>query len=291
MIAQITPNLLTMKRKTLPALASALALCSPLTGALITTGIYDEQDDQTNSINFEMGYSGNTTWTTGIGQTLGADQIVPLADFKTNVADAFAAGRGGVITFDGVDQGDYTQVPSFSASFAEGSKSLTFTNVDGHGGHYSVSSGGGRTPISGDQYLGTGGNPHFNFDLTNSGFEENEEVASIGVTLLGRDGTGTGRNFRVIAFYTNGIDTGSSSTFRSFNMENGNTTQDSFSGIVAPDGYWITGLRIHSDNGVFTGIDDLAFTTAIIPEPGTYALLFGALALTAATLVRRRRRL
>jgi hypothetical protein len=280
-----------MNRKTLPAIATALAFGIPLQGALITTGIYDEQEAQPNSVNFEMGYSSNATWTTGIGQTLGAAQIVSLADFKTNVADAFAAGRGGVITFDGVNPEDYNQIQSFSSSFAEGAKSLTFTNVDGHGGNYSINTGGGRTTISGEHYLGTGGNPHYNFDLTSSGFEAGENVVSIGVTLLGRNSNGTGRNFRVIAFYTDGINNGSSSTFRSFDMQNGNGTQDSFSGIVAPEGYWITRLRVHSDNSIFTSIDDLAFTTAIIPEPGTYALLFGALALTAATLVRRRRRL
>lgn len=280
-----------MNRKTLPALATALAFGLPLQGALITTGIYDEQEAQPNSINFEMGYSSNATWTTGIGQTLGAAQIVSLADFKTNVADAFAAGRGGVITFDGVDPAAYNGVQSFDISFAEGTKQVTLTNrIDGT---YSISPpSNNRTAISGDQFLSTGGNPHFDFDFTAfNGFEPNEQVTSIGVTLLGRGGNGTGRNFRVIAFYTDGINNGSSSTFRTFDMQNGNGTQDSFSGIVAPAGHWITSLRVHSDNSIFTSIDDLTFTTAIIPEPGTYALLFGALALTAATLVRRRRRL
>ena len=263
-------------------------------GALITTGIYDEQIAQSNSINFEMGYSGNSTWTTGIGQDLGAAQIISLADFKANVAEAQAEGRGGVITFDGVDPADYNNVQSFVASFAEGTKQMTLANrLDGS---YSISPPlTNRTAISGDHFLSTGGpggNAHFDFDFTDfSGFEPNEQVTSVGVTLLGRDGSGTGKNFRVIARYTNGVEAGSTSTFRSFDMQSGNTTQDSFSGIAAPEGYWITSLRVHSDNNIFTGIDDLAFTTAIIPEPGTYTLFFGALALTGSVLVRRSRRL
>ncbi len=281
-----------MNQKNLLLLSAAAFLFSvPLHGAtLLTTGVYDEQDVQTNSVNHEMGFSSNTTWTTGIGQTLGADQIIPLEDFKTQVAAAHANGRGGVINFDGVNPDDYSGMQSFGASFADGAKTLTFENrIDGS---YSINDPrGDRTAISGDQFLATSGNPHFDFNLTNFvGFEQHEQVVSIGVTVLGRDGQGTGRNFRVIARYTDGNDTGSSSTFRSFDMENGNTTEDSFSGIMAPDGYWITSLRVHSDNGIFTGIDDLAFTTTIIPEPRTVGLSTGIFALFGVLWLRRRQR-
>lgn len=277
-----------MNYKIISALAIGLAVTIPLQGALLTTGIYDEQDVQPNAVDFEMGFSSNATWTTGIGQDLGAGQIISLAEFKANLTTAFASGQGGVVHFDGVAPVDFSGMQAFSGSFAEGAKELSFTNREGNGGSYSISSGGGRTQISGDQYLSTGGNAHFDFVLNGTGFEANEKVVSIGVTLLGREDQGTGRNFRVIGFYTNGVDVSSSSTFRSFDMQNGNTSQDSFAGIVAPAGHWIERVRVHSDNGVFTGIDDLAFTTAIIPEPSTIALLLGSAALLVAS--RRRRR-
>lgn len=64
-----------MKPKSLILLLS-VALAGMLPAApLVATGIYDEQDVQTNTVNFQMAYSGNATWTTGIGQTLGAAQI------------------------------------------------------------------------------------------------------------------------------------------------------------------------------------------------------------------------
>lgn len=246
-----------------PILLFAAALAAtPATAALIATGIYDEQSVQTNAVDFSMPYSDNTNFTTGIGLTLGAAQIRTDAEFKPLVEAAFADGRGGVITFDGVDNADYSQVQSFSVSFAGGTKGLTFANRIG--GHHSIAGpGGDRTAISGSQYLGTGGNPHFDLDLTDfTGFGPNEKITAIGVTLLGRNNQGTGRNYRVIARYTNGVADGSSATFRSLDMQAGNTTQDSFSGIVAPTGFWITSIRVQSDSGTFTSLDDLAFITS-----------------------------
>jgi hypothetical protein len=255
------------------------------TAALIATGIYDEQGVQTNAVDFSMAYSGNATWTTGIGQMLGAAQIMNLATFKPLVEAAFTVGAGGVISFDGVDNADYSNIQTIDISFAGGTKQMTLSNrIDGS--HSIAGPAGDRTAISGDQFLGTGGNPHFDLDFANfSGFATDERITAIGVTILGRGGQGTGRNYRVVARYTNGVDIGGSSTFRSFDMQNGNTTQDSFAGIVAPDGYWITSMRVHADNGIFTGIDDIGFVTSTIPEPSS--ALLGILGLAA--MLRRRR--
>ncbi len=256
---------------------AAIFFATPcLHAALPVVGIYAEGAE--NEVDFTMGYSGNTTWTAGIGQELGASQILTLEEFSSQVATAFAEGRGGVINF---DNGSLNDNQSFTATFADGAKSIDFVNQPGHGGTYSISGpSGDRTGVSGDQFLTRGGNPHFDLVMTNEqGFEPDERVTAVGVTILGRDGQGTGRNFRVIAFYTNGLDSGSSSTFRSFDMENGNGTQDSFSGIVAPEGYWITRVRVHSDHGVFVGIDDLAFMTQTVSSlfdfEVPYAITFG----------------
>jgi autotransporter-associated beta strand protein len=245
----------------------SLAATALLEGqALVAGGIYDEQENQLNAVDFSMAYSGNATWTTGIGQTLGAEQIRTIAEFKPLVEAAFLTGNGGVINFDGVDPEAYRQVQSFDVSFAGGSKQMTLSNRIG--GSYSISGPGtDRTAISGSQYLTTGGNPHFDLNFTNfSGFGPNEKITAVGVTILGRSGQGTGRNYRVAARYTNGVETGSSSTFHSFDMQNGNASQDGFSGIVAPEGFWITSIAVNSDNGVFAALDDLAFVISdVIP--------------------------
>ena len=209
----------TLNRHQLFSLACISLLCvGKSTAALITTGIYDEQADQSNAVNFSMGYSGNTTWTIGIGQTLGAAQIMDVATFKPLVEAAFTVGTGGVISFDGVDSEDYNNLQNIDVSFAAGTKQMTLSNrIDGS---YSVAGpSGDRTAISGEQFLSTGGNPHFDFDFTAfTGFDTDERITAIGVTILGRNNQSTGRNYRVVARYTNGVDSGSSSTFRSFDM-------------------------------------------------------------------------
>jgi hypothetical protein len=35
-----------------------------------------------------MSYDSNSSWTTGIGQTLGAAQVIPLGQFKAHLAEA-----------------------------------------------------------------------------------------------------------------------------------------------------------------------------------------------------------
>jgi len=256
-----------MKPKSLiPLLSVALAGMLPA-APLVATGTYDEQGVQTNTVDFQMAYSSNATWTTGIGQSLGAAQIRNLATFKPQVEAAFLTGNGGVISFDGVDNANYNTIQAFDVSFAGGTKQLTLRNLI-DGSHSIAGPLGDRTAISGSQFLGTGGNPHFDLEFGGfTGFGPNEKITAVGLTVLGRSGQGTGRNYRVVARYTNGVDSGSSSTFRAFDMQNGNTTQDSFAGIVAPDGYWITSLRVHADSGIFTGIDDIGFVTSNVDNP------------------------
>lgn len=255
-------------RLSLLAGSAMIWMTTSAAASLPTSSLYDEQAQQPNAVNFTMAYSSNTSWTTGIGQTLGASQIIDLASFTAAIKAAAVEGRAGVIDFDGVEAANYAEIQSFTATFAGGAKSITFTNRDGHGGNYAISPPRtDRTAISGDQFLSTGGNPHFDFQIDEfTGFDPGEKVTTIGVTILGRNGQGTGQNLRVIAFYTNGILNGSSSTFRTFNLQSGNGTQDSFSGIAVPEGFWIDRLRVHSDSGVYTSIDDLAFITSIVEE-------------------------
>lgn len=225
--------------------------------AFEAVGVYDEQVVQTNAVDFSMAYSSNTTWTTGIGQTLGASQILTLDQFKPMVEQAFINGSGGVISFDDLD------LPtsfSFDVSFAEGTKKFTVSSLSG-----TVQTAGplaNRTAVSGNKFLSTDGTPYYYFDFSNFTGMTDSQIVAVGVTLLGRSGSLSTSNWRVSANYTNGAETGSSSTFRTINTGSGNTANDSFSGIIAPDGCWITGIRIHCDQEAYTSIDDLAFVFA-----------------------------
>ncbi|ARN56279.1 PEP-CTERM sorting domain-containing protein [Sedimentisphaera salicampi] len=231
-------------------------------------GVYDEQTVQSNKVDYDMGYSSNSSWTTGIGQTLGDNQILTLQQFKPMVEQAFTNGRGGVVNFD--HEGTIADASSFDVKFDGGDKQFTVTATGDAAGTFKFDeTGGDRTPISGADRL-QGNQPSLDFDFSDYiGMESDERIKAIGWTILGRSNWGSA-NWRVIARYTNGTDTGSSSTFRTINMSSGDTTQDSFSGIVAPDGYWITGMRVHSDQDAWSAHDDFAFVT--VPEPATLAI-------------------
>ena len=232
--------------------------------------VYDEQTDQPNSVNHEMPYSDNTTWTTGIGRTLGAAQVIPLATFRSRLASAAANGFGGVVDFErGALHGGVTSNgQGFTAMFDGGRKSLDFTNRSGNGGNYSINRGlNTRTAVSGERYLSRSGTPNFDFDLRNTrGFIRNERVVAAGTTVLGRNGVAGTNHFRFTAWYTNGSENGSTSVRRQVNTNTGNGTADTFSGIAAPPGYWITRVAVTSENGAYTSIDDLAFITSLDPE-------------------------
>jgi len=225
---------------------------------------------QANSVNQEMSYDSNSSWTTGIGQTLGAAQVIPLGQFKAHLAEAAANGFGGVVDFergalhDGLTSGG----SGFKALFDDGRKSLDFTNRPANGGSYSISGPrADRTAISGENSLSRSGNPNFDFEISNSrGFISEEKVVAAGLTALGRNGV-TGSNFfRFTAWYTNGSQNGSTSVRRQINTNSGSGSADTFAGIAAPPGYWITRITLTSENNVFTSIDDLTFITSLAPE-------------------------
>ncbi|AQQ08381.1 hypothetical protein L21SP3_00157 [Sedimentisphaera cyanobacteriorum] len=239
--------------------------------AFNAVGVYDEQDVQSNQVDYDMGYSSNSSWTTGIGQTLGDNQILTLQEFKPMVEQAFTNGRGGVVDFE--HQGTIDDASSFDVKFDGGNKQFTVTATGNSGaaGTFKFDeTGGDRTPISGADRL-QGNSQSLDFDFSDYiGMESDERIKAIGWTILGRSNSSGSANWRVIARYTNGTDTGSSSTFRTINMSSGDTTHDSFSGIAAPDGYWITGMRINSDQGAWSAHDDFGFVT--VPEPATLAI-------------------
>lgn len=233
------------------------------------TGAYDEQIIQSNVVDLEMPYSSNTTWTTGIGQTLGASQVIPLGEFKTRLAEAAANGFGGVVDFErGALHGGQANGQGLTAMFDDGRKSLDFTNHASNGGEYSISSAlSNRTAISSERFLTRSGNPNFDFNISSPlGFVRDEKVTAVGLTVLGRSGVSGTNHFRTTAWYTNGTANGSTSVRRQINTNTGNATADTFAGIAAPPGHWITRITVTSENGAYTGIDDLAFITSLQPD-------------------------
>ncbi|MEX1116646.1 MAG: glycosyl hydrolase [Akkermansiaceae bacterium] len=233
-------------------------------------GLYDEQLLQANAVNQEMSYSNSSTWTTGIGQTLGAAQVIPLSQFKTRLAAAAANGFGGVVDFErgALTDGLINGGSGFNAMFDDGRKSLDFTNHPANGGTYSLSGPRtDRTTISGETSLGRSGNANFDLEIANPrGLIRQEKVIAAGLTALGRNGVGGSNFFRFTAWYTNGTQNGSTSVRRQIDTTTGKGTADTFAGIAAPPGYWITRISLTSENGAFTSIDDLAFITSLDPE-------------------------
>lgn len=234
------------------------------------SSIYDEQIIQANVVDQEMSFSSNTNWTTGIGETLGAAQVIPLAQFKTRLAAAAANGFGGVVDFErgALHGGSTTDGQGFTAMFDDGRKSVDFTNRSGNGGSYSIgNSVANRTPVSGERYLSRSGNANFDFDVGNQrGFVRNERVVAAGATVLGRNDVSGSNFFRFTAWYSNGTQTGSTSLRRQINTSTGGGAADTFAAVAAPPGYWITRVTVTSENGVFTSVDDLAFITSLEPE-------------------------
>jgi autotransporter-associated beta strand protein len=233
-------------------------------------GVYDEQSLQTNGVNQEMIYDGNVSWTTGVGQTLGAAQVLPLSQFKNRMIEAAASGFGGVVDFErgALHGGLLNAGAGFNAMFDDGRKSLDFTNRSANGGTYSISGPRtDRTAISGENSLSRSGTPNFDLEISNPrGFIRGEKVVSVGLTALGRTGVAGSNFFRFTAWYSNGTQNGSTSVRRQINTSTGNGSGDTFAGITAPEGYWITRIALNSENGVYVSIDDLAFITSLAPE-------------------------
>ena len=92
-------------------------------------------------------------------------------------------------------------------------------------------------------------------------------------------------NLHAIASFTNGADTVSQMAVGLTSMDPGN---DHYFGFAGPDGYFLDHLQVYAignNSRVFITIDELGFVQ--VPEPGTYALLLGLLALAAVALRRR----
>jgi len=194
-----------------------------------TVGIYDDDEFQPNTVDKSATDDGN------------ANQV-SLATFKTDIATAFAEGRGGVINF---DDGEKSNISTLIATYGPGgSKSVTITSSGALSFNKQV---GVRTPISGELHLSKGDNTNW---LLSFGSESN--VTQVGATVLSRSGSATVSITGKVTYNDATTTTAAASVS---GVSNG--TDDTFYGFKAPAGKTIVSLAFTTTS--FRSIDDLAF--------------------------------
>lgn len=283
-----TPGNATAARATILFATLVMMTAAPLAqAAFIAVGTYDENSTQTNTVDTDATADGNTNQ-------------VGSATFTTDVAAAFSNGTGGVADFDSgtltnPDENDSST--NMDITFDSGSKSLRLTRSDGgmYNGPGDLTGGTGTTPISGSDGIllagskkGATGDDITDFifdigDISGANAHPNEKIVSFALTLLSRDNS----SFTYPISITGLADlSGGGSVSVNTQMSQSDGSDDTFFGFTAPAGQWITRVEIEMPDGVFTQIDDLGFTTTIIPEPASVLLL----ALGGLALLRRRPR-
>lgn len=229
---------------------------SRVDAAILTTasGVYDEQATQLNQV--------DQTATT---PTSGSISLINLAQFKSDIATAFAQGLGGVIHFDDV-AGPLAMQTEIQVSYASGLKTLVVSGT-GYQMDMAALAAVGAQPISGSNYLRSNnatGIQLYSFDTG---------LSAVGVTVLARNAA---RNITAVVTYDDNT-TGTLGPFTvnaASNPLSASASPDTFFGFSAPTGKLITSLQLSAGTNNFFVIDDLAFITPTpIPEPSTVALL------------------
>ena len=264
-------------RKSFATVFGLLAIASSPAHAVITTvvtGIYDEAT-RVNSV--DASFANAPTGGTGPAPTL-----LNVATFKPLVAAAYAAGLGGVMTFDDVTLTETAQTQMVGKYGAGNTSSFTITNTgSGSSGNWSYDMGAtttiAATPISGSGYLRLG-NPLIVFNLSTP-------VDAFAFTILGRNAA---REVNLTITYSNGT----TATYGTYTVGPSGTTypsdsagNDTFFGFQAPVGLAISKVSFNTTAGVNVNpvLDDIAF---IIPEPSAFLLS----AIGALGLITRRKR-
>lgn len=254
--------------KTLSSVLFALSAGIPLSQAAIVATAVRTYDSGTNANSVDNSAT-----------------ALNAATFTSNVATAFDAGTGGVVTFDGLtglNDGPWT------ISYGSG-KTLSSTNTNGPRVLMDAVAAIKATPISGDGYLRLTGDLITTLDFTANPLSE------FGFTLLARS---TARSLDGITVtYTDGTTAsvigstalGANTVTTTANyLDSPTSGPDIFFGFQAATGKAIRTISI--DAGATDGgnliLDDFGFIVSPIPEPSSAAIaLLGATGL----LVRRRR--
>lgn len=266
--------------------AAALLLLPAAHGQILTSvGVYDENIVNTN------------TWNLDVPVDKRVSSSVLGADFTTSVLTAFNNNLGGVANFDGAGESlTFTSGVSANNRIILGVDSalqLDFTltdtsaNLIPNGNQITTNTGNSRLPISGDARLAIRNDMVFTFngiyDAAGTTLLTDHGVKQFGVTMLSRDNRDWTGNV-VVTFSDN-----STQTISALTVAQSVNTTDTFIGLEAPGNLFITQVAFtRTGGGEYTGgFDDLGII--VIPEPSTYAALFGLLGLALVAWRRRAR--
>ncbi len=209
-------------------------------------------------------YAGNSS---GSGDD--ASLVVSFEDFNAAICKAFEASCGGIVNFDNNVITGGTQTAQFKAGFGEG-KYLMVQSIDHLRTDFSAPaicvpiSGPGAEPsggflaksnVGGDQIQRQS---NFEFTFEEEGFAKDEHVRAVGGTILGRNGSPDNAKWLMKASLDNGDMV---SEIAEIDFRSGNSRSDTFFGIKAPKGRYITAVSWVNLSGTYSGLDGFAFIT------------------------------
>ncbi len=256
-----------MKAASFIFMSCMVLMCLPeqVRGELVTFPVVGEYDGSAsgNVVDRDADfYEGNSS---GAGDD--ASLVLKIDSFRTELLKAFSNGCGGVVNFDNEVILAGTQTDTFAASFGE-QKKLIIKNVDHLRTDFSaprifvpvsgVESNGGflSKSIKGKDRNIVGGT--FNFTFDEQGFGAGEHVEAVGGTILGRNGADESAKWLLKATLDNGDIV---AAIADMNFRSGNGRDDTFFGVRAPKGRYITGVMWISLTGNHSGLDSFAFIT------------------------------
>ncbi len=276
---------------------STLLLATTAQGAFITTGVYDEQVVQSNTVDFIAPAAPGD-------EAKAIDTVAKLDTYKTTLTNAFAAGTGGVVTFDSFTPTDSLGTGgSINANFASGAKTLNITtsapnglslatnltnripiSAKGEAGRAATQQGGTNgTALTMGTLTGLSGTATVEFLIGSiDGGAPLEVINSFGITVLSR----AARDLGIVTAVATFTDNTTAVASRNIGAP-GAALGDTFYGFIAPTNLGISKVAIsYTINGEnSTSFDDLAFTSTVIPEPTS----LGLLGLGVFMMLRRRR--